>query len=385
MGRLMNEGTPAPGPQSPTTLQSNWLYRRRNLPAPMPDPAAYRSNRLIALATSPPRLLNYVRFRQGRRSASVTYLPARLDIENVSRCNLHCTMCQINDWPKFQRANDMSLSNFKRLIDSQYGLIEVKLQGMGEPLLGQDAFFGMIRYARSKHIWVRTSTNASLLHLNDNHRKLVDSGVNDLQISVDGACKETYEKIRQGANFERLKENCKLINGYCEARRLLRTRMWVMLQRDNIHELPDFVDLAAHLGFKRLTFAFNLHGWGQDKWNAHNEAVVVEDALTPEMALQSMGRGRRVGVEVTFWNNVSKYGTESPDMLCPWPFERAYISSDLRIVPCCLIANPQVSDLGDAACFATHWKGTSYQQFRQAHLDGRVPNVCLGCYTGTRS
>ena len=45
-----------------------------------------------------------------------------------------------------------------------------------------DVFFEMIQYARARQIWVRTTTNASLLHAKDNYRKLVDSGVNEIQI-----------------------------------------------------------------------------------------------------------------------------------------------------------------------------------------------------------
>lgn len=355
-------------------------YRRRKLPTPKPDRFAYHFNRLLALATSPRRLLNYLRYLGSHRSKHADYLPIKLDIENVSRCNFHCTMCQVSDWPKYQRAGDMTLRDFKSLIDSQYGLLEIKLQGMGEPLLGRDTFLEMIHYARSKHIWVRTTTNGSLLHLNKNYRKLIDSGVNEVQISFDGACKETFEKIRRGSRFERVVENSKVINEYCSARGLLRTRMWVVLQSQNIHELSDFVDLGREMGFQRLTFALNLTDWGQEAWNTVNSAVTVEDSVSPQSAQEVIERGSRAGLEVTFWNITSKYSVASPEKLCPWPFQRAYVSSDMRIVPCCKIANPEVADLGDGRDFTTQWHGEAYQQFRQTHLSGNIPKICKGCY-----
>ena len=58
----------------------------------------------------------------------------------------------------------MSLDDFKNIVDTQYGLIEIKLNGLGEPTLQGDDFFEMIKYARQKKIWVRITTNASLLH-----------------------------------------------------------------------------------------------------------------------------------------------------------------------------------------------------------------------------
>ncbi len=60
----------------------------------------------------------------------MNYLSLKLDVENVSRCNFHCTMCQVSDWPGDKRAEDMTLTQFKELIDSQYGFIEIKLQAL---------------------------------------------------------------------------------------------------------------------------------------------------------------------------------------------------------------------------------------------------------------
>jgi pyrroloquinoline quinone biosynthesis protein E len=264
-------------------------------------------------------------------------------------------------------------------------LVEIKLQGVGEPLLGRDDFFEMIHYARSRHIWVRTTTNASILHHKENYKRLVDSGVNEIQISIDGATKETFEKIRRGSKFELVVENCKLINDYCKKQNNFLTKMWVVLQRDNIEELRQFVPLSAELGFKRLAFALNLTDWGQDRWGSLNRAVTVEDSVSFEDAQQIINHGERVGLEVGFWNVTEKYATDTPAHLCPWPFERAFVSSDMRIVPCCKIGNPEVSDLGDAHRFTEIWKSDEYDSFRRAHIEGRIPAVCVDCYATRKS
>ena len=52
----------------------------------------------------------------------------------------------------------------------------------------------------------------------------------------------------------------------------------------------------------------------------------------------------------------------------------------MRIVPCCLISNPDVADLGDARDFTGAWQSETYDAFRQAHLDGRIPKLCRACY-----
>jgi MoaA/NifB/PqqE/SkfB family radical SAM enzyme len=111
---------------------------------------------------------------------------------------------RVSDWHKGRRAADLLLDAFRRLIDEQIGLVEIKLQALGEPTMQRDDYFAMIGCARREHIWVRTTTSASLLHLKDNYRKMIDADVNELQISVDGASKRVYEGIRRGADYERV-------------------------------------------------------------------------------------------------------------------------------------------------------------------------------------
>jgi len=108
----------------------------------------------------------------------------------------------------------------------------------------------MIEYARKKLIWVRTTTNGSLLHLNDNYKKLVDTGVHDINISIDGATKDVYEAIRVGGKYEQIVENCRLINTYNNKGRKTIIRAWVVLQKKNKHQLLDFPAFFSGLGFK---------------------------------------------------------------------------------------------------------------------------------------
>ncbi len=352
------------------------------MPEPVPDLHAYLRERRIRLSRSPEALANYLAFMASeRRSVEVDYLPIRLDFENVSRCNFRCTMCTVSEWPKGRRAADMALADFERLLDEQVGLVEVKVQGLGEPTMQGDDYFAMIRLARSRHIWVRTTTNASLLHLKDNHRKLLDSGVNEIQISIDGADAEVFQAIRRGAVFDRVIANCRLINDTCDAEGVERTKMWTVVQRGNRHQLADLVRLGARIGFRHMAFSLNLVDFGLAEWRIRNDAVTVEREFGRAEAEDLMALGAEHGIDVRFWSVAHKYSTAEPSRLCPWPFERAAISSDLRVVPCCIIGNPDVSELGSAAKgFSEVWFGDAHAEFRRAHLEGRIPAVCRSCY-----
>lgn len=357
------------------------------LPQPTPSAGeeAYQNERKLALSKSAAKRENFDRFMATRRGESeLEYLPVKLDIENVSRCNFSCPMCVVSDWHKGQRAGDMSVDFFRKLLEEQYGLLEIKLQGIGEPLLQRDDFFEMIKIARAEHIWVRTTTNASLLHLNGNIKKLVDADPNEIQVSIDGATKETFEKIRVGGKFEQVIANAQALNAYCDEKNVRKTKMWVVAQKDNAHELADLVNLAADNGFKKLVFSLVLSDWAMEEMSERNESVSVFEDLTMNQLMGLHEQGKELGVDVAFWVVNSKYKLGDPKTLCPWVFERSYIGSDGRVTPCCYIGNPDVYEIGNGINgdqdFTSIWRSEEYVDFRRMHLEGRLPSVCKNCY-----
>lgn len=347
------------------------------LPRPEPSAgiAAYDAELVACLALDERKSDNYLRYARRGHSAQADYLPVKLDIEGVSRCNFACTMCAVSKWPKGKRAGDMSLECFKRLIDEQYGLVEIKLNGIGEPLMAGDKFFEMIRYARSRRIWVRITTNASLLHLRDNYKKLVDSDVNEIDISIDGYDAPTFEGIRIQSDADRVFKNCQLLNDYCLEKGIVRTKMWTLVQKGNVENLEEHVSLAARLWFRNLVYSLQLHGWGDPDLESRNRAEEVEiDLARCERLVQA---GKQAGIRVAFWNVAEKFDSEN---LCPWPFERAVVTSDSRTVPCCMIGDPDKFELGKGMSFLKAWTSDEYRDFRAAHLSGQIPSVCRACY-----
>lgn len=350
-----------------------------DLPRPKADEQLYADTMAKGFAAYPERKANFDKSRAAKRGLQVDFLPTKLDIENVSRCNYHCTMCQVSDWPGYKRAGDMTLEDFKQLIDSQIGLVEIKIQGMGEPFMGKP-FIEMIQYARDRHIWVRSVTNASILHHNDNYKRAIDAGICELIVSIDGTTTETYEKIRRGGKWATVQKNCQLLNDYAKSVGRHRTRMWVVVQKDNFKEIRAFPRTAAELGFNRLTLSLDVHSWGQDAWKEANDAVSVDESFSQKLGEEIMADAKQRGVEQSFWFVESKFNTSAPEKLCFWPFERAFISSDMRISPCCMIANPEVRDLGDAKKFTEEWNGPKMKIFRAQHLKGEIPKECKMCY-----
>lgn len=328
----------------------------------------------------PDRYANYQRYKQNPRSANPDYLPIKMDVENVSRCNLSCPMCLVSLTKTQKRAEDISFEDYKAILDEQIGIYEIKIQGVGEPFLHKD-FIQMVSYAAEKDIWTRSTTNATILHQDENYKKIIDAGIGELQISVDGTTKDSYEAIRKGARFDRMVENCKLINEYCASLGVEKTRMWSLIQRDNIAELKEFPKFAKELGFNRLTLSLDVNGWGDEELTQKNKDKNVSLLLNEQMVQEVLDVSANLGIDTTFWDISTKYSKQN---VCPWPFERVYISSDKKVVPCCMIANPDIFSFGEIKTFGDIWNGTEYTGFREAHLNGNIPPVCKFCYENTK-
>jgi len=370
----------------PSTARENFIKLKMDelsgkFSSPYPEPREYWNTVLDGFNLFPNRLDNFLKAKDiNNRSSFQNYYPYLIDLEPNSRCNFRCTMCQVSEWSRGQRARDMTFQEFKVLEDLFGFVVEAKIHGMGEPLLHKE-FFNMVEFLKTFSIWTRTSINGSLLLANNNIEKLISSSLGEIQISLDGATKETYEKIRVRANFEKVCKGVKELNSACEGANRSLTRMWVVLQQNNVHELSKFVDLANELKFKKLTFSLSLNDWGQEIWRDKNGNKEIDLETTVDSIKNLYEKYFNEGLDISLWKQSSKYSTTSGlQDLCPWIFDRTYVASDMRLTPCAIIGNPDVIDLGDASSVLNSWNGERYINFRKLHMVGKIPNECKSCY-----
>jgi pyrroloquinoline quinone biosynthesis protein E len=142
------------------------------------------------------------------------------------------------------------------------------------------------------------------------------------------------------------------------------------------------VELAGRLEFRSMVFSLDINDFAIESWAERNTAISVGTDFDIDQAWRMVERGKELGVKVGFWAMASMFSTQSPERLCPWPFERSYVGSDSRVVVCCMIANPDIHEIGHgpAHSLTERWRSDGYAAFRQAHLDGRIPEICQGCY-----
>ena len=170
-----------------------------------------------------------------------------------------------------------------------------------------------------------------------------------------------------------------MLNKYANSKFRPYTRMWVTIQNDNRHQILDFVELAKQMGFRRLTFSMSLSGWSSDIWNQRNQhrQIAMLSEREQELLLRENEKG---DLEIMVWGDGARYKAGARNSLCPMPFSRAYISSDQRVLPCSSVGTPDIADFGAAESLSEIWQGKKFTKFREAHIKGRIPKFCQGCY-----
>ena len=187
------------------------------------------------------------------------YKPRLIFWEVTKGCNLRCIHCRATA-TELSSPNDLPTTKALNLIEqvSQLSLPILVLSG-GEPLFRHD-IFDLARYGTERGLRVALATNGTLVS-KDIARKIVDSGVRRVSISLDGADAPTHDAFRgiPGAFDAALR-------GFRNLKELgMSLQINMTIARHNAHQLPAVLELARGLGADALhTFLLVPVGCGVD-------------------------------------------------------------------------------------------------------------------------
>jgi hypothetical protein len=134
-------------------------------------------------------------------------LPVEYIVETTAKCNLYCPMCprETHKQPKA----DMPDEIFERLVrESGRSAEHMMLIGLGEPFMDRK-IFERIEYCEQHNISTLLSTNGTFFD-EKTCARLLDTPLEHITLSFDGATKESFEYYRKGANFEKVRQFCAL-------------------------------------------------------------------------------------------------------------------------------------------------------------------------------
>src|ERR1700731_74410 len=180
------------------------------------------------------------------RSAVAERPPVCLYLEVTNRCNLLCTTCP-RTYEELEPPADMSWTLFTSIVDQAPDLARAVLHGVGEPMLVAD-LPRMVRYLKDRSVYVLFNTNGTVLG-ERNGRALIDSGLDELRVSLDASNRESFKAVRGRDYFGRIIRNVRAFRELQEREGYTRPQVsvWLTGLRETIEQLPAFVKVAAEI------------------------------------------------------------------------------------------------------------------------------------------
>lgn len=344
-----------------------------------------------------------------RGAGIALHRPLEVHLQLTSGCNLDCYMCHEHLRPEVARRG-----RGMRFLDA--GILErierevmpyssrLHLGVGGEPMLAPQ-FLEVVERAHARNQRIHLTTNGTRI-ATERVAEVLARCVATIEVSVDGATPETYERVRAGASFARLVQNLELLDRHrapFEPEERARLVLCMVLMASNAHELPRLVELAARVGAEGVSAwpvipvteearadAFDL-GAARPSLEAARErakALGVSLDLPFERAGASHDPAneraealRRLGELERRANGGTTNGARGPRHWCHMPTHALYVFWDGRVYPC---ANPEAHQgaaLGDLTkeSFDSIWNGRAFRNLRAGLASGDAPEVCRRC------
>jgi len=316
--------------------------------------------------------------------------PVCLYLEVTNRCNLLCETCP-RTFEALEPPADMSWELFTRIVDQAPDVKRAVLHGVGEPMLVPE-LPRMIRYLKERGVYVLFNTNGTLLR-EKRFRDLIESGLDELRVSLDAADATAYAQVRGRPFFDRIVRDVRRMREYQDEKGAQNPRisLWLTGLKETIQQLPDFVRLAASMRVREVhlqRLVFDDAGFGM----ARPESSLFESTKAEELACieAAAAIGATLGVTLDASGATEpglslKQQGEKPWSGCRRPWSLMYFTAHGRALPCCIAPfsarGYETYTLGDAKTqtLAEMWNGPAYSGFRDSLVSDAPPKPCQNC------
>lgn len=283
-----------------------------------------------------------------RRHTRLYNKPEVWFVEVTNDCNFSCRMCPRRTMTR--KVGYMEFDLFRKIIkEIKENTRYLVLHQFGEPLLHPDlAVF--INHCSDNNIRTCISTNASILD-EDKSKMLLSSSLNQIILCMDSVNKETYERLRTGGNFDKVKEN--IINFLRLAEKTHRDDLQIEVQIIRTKDVLDEIEV-----FKK-------------EWNA----------LGAKVAVKKFWRGADQVKEIP-----EKYAPESlPPTSVRYPCRELWTRGGVQwngdFVVCCMDfnGNSKAGNLSKETLMKV-WNSPNMLKLRKEHIENKYVNpLCKDC------
>ncbi len=280
--------------------------------------------------------------------------PLTVSMELVNRCNLACKMCFT--------VNHQDPMAWLHVEDIQRIMAECKVHDLPAAVIGMGAEALVYKDVRRALETVREAgvmdvflgTNGYLLN-ESLSEFLIDQRIARIEVSLDAATPETYEKIRGKPLLPQVEENLRTLIRLRRERgsKLPVIRLCFCVQKENVHEQKAFLEkwqgLVDYIDFQEMVDFDSVDALRQDTDHVRAEG----EKLTP-----------------------------LANTYCAYPFNSLHVWSNGDVTPCCTFFGKALV-IGNVreASLAEIWNGEDIDGIRKQLLSGKVNPVCKACLT----
>ena len=318
--------------------------------------------------------------------------PVQVYLQLASACNLSCYMCSEHNRPPEVRRGvgliSLSPEIFSRLEKEVFPWSSQLFLGVGGEPTFSEHFVDYVTRGGAANQEVNLITNGTFLERSAVARAVAEN-VSRIQVSIDAATEQTYERIRIGSRWSRLLAGIDKLQSYRSSSPLAsHLKLNFVLMRSNVRELPDFVDLAHELGADAVHAQHVITMTDE----AREEPLLIDPGLYDEVRTEALERARKWSIELDLPAAFS--GTESancsvrPDPAleghaepCRDPYQTLIVLYNGRVFACCHPMAHDKMQLGDLSSqsFEEVWNNPLYRNLRSGLRCGDVPEICKKC------
>lgn len=210
-------------------------------------------------------------------------------IQTSNICNAKCIFCAYRYYTDDKKimSDDLFIELLNKIDTSKVKLINFT-SCAGEPLT-DPTFHSKVAYAKSKGFNVMVSTNGGLLNYDEKYKKILESGIDSIQISTPGINKEAYERVFGFKNYEVILEGFINLLKYKKENNINTTIAFSARRDREIHELLNDTDYKKYIkpfvNEKEGGVIFDVEGYVKfDSWCG----LIKQQDLTGIMSLHQI-------------------------------------------------------------------------------------------------
>jgi pyrroloquinoline quinone biosynthesis protein E len=308
-----------------------------------------------------------------QRSTAETFgIPLAVLLEVTHRCPLQCPYCS-NPVELDRSGKELTTEEWKKVLSelAEIGVLQVHFSG-GEPTARKD-LVELVKHASDAGLYSNLITSAVLL-TRDKLAELADAGLCHVQISFQGTEQGLADRVAGYNGAHRKKIEAAKWTRELE----LPLTVNAVMHRQNLHQLPDIIQMAVDLDADRLEVA-NVQYYG---WALKNRAALMPTVaqLDETTRLVEEARERLKGVLAIDYVVPDYYALRPKKCMGGWGRQFFNISPAGKVLPC--HAAESITGLEFESVRSNHsiaWIWQNSEAFNRYRGTGWMKEPCKSC------